>query len=141
MNYFGPSRAKARAAANPWSALTPSERQKIHQDKAECKRIVECLSGAGPTLEAAAHRVLIADWYDSLWWQARALLGFLVLLLLVGGTALVYRVATAGSYSAAAKDIYANLGDSTTGVEALAQPFPLVQTPIYRDAGPPSWVT
>ena len=140
MNYFGPSRANARAAVNAWTELTPAEKRKLDNDG--CKRVVECMRRAGPILEEAAHRIHVSDWRDRLLDRAKIIATLFLLLLVVGGYALVYEVATAGSYTEAAKDIYAGVtgAGATTGVQGLNLPFPLVSTPVYPDPGPPSWI-
>jgi len=99
---------------------------------------------AGPTLETAAHRILVADWWEQIFLKARLLGGFLIALLLLGGSALVYRVVTADSYRTAAKDVYSSLrGGGVTpsidNVPALNQSYPLLPTPRIPDPGPPSW--
>lgn len=144
MDYLGPSRAKARAGANAWSELTAAEEKRIHNDKPECKRIVECLKHAGPTLEAAAHRILVSDWKADLLHKAQIIGGILLVLLLIGGYALVYRVIDATGYAKAAESVYSSLRGGTTGtsvdnVPALHQPFPLLPTPRISDPGPPGW--
>lgn len=137
MNYFGPSRANARAAVNAWTELTPAEKRKL--DNNGCKRVVGCLRRAGPVLEEAAHRIHVADWRQRLLARAKTITALLLLLLFVGGYALAYEVATAGSYTEAAKDIYGAFAD-ISNKHKLQQPFPLVSTPVYPDPGPPSWV-
>ncbi len=144
MDYLGPSRAKARAGANAWSELTTAEEKRIHNDKPECKKIVECLKRAGPTLEVAAHRILTNDWWNDWIQKIKLFLLLAIGLLLLGGYGLVYRVATANSYSEAANDVYSTLvegqgGPSMNDIPAHNQPYPLLPTPHIPDPGPPGW--
>ena len=131
MDYLGPSRAQSRASANAWSELGEAELKKIHGDQPECKRVVECMKRAGPTLETAAHRILVADWRRMIWQRVQAISIFILLLFLVGGYALAYRVATAGSYSKAAGAVYSGV---------LGRASAITSTPSFADPGVPSWL-
>ncbi len=140
MDYLGPSRANARAAANPWPALTAAEQKKLAEASPECKRVVGCLKAVAPVLEDAAHRILQDEWRSSLWRRVQTFASLLLLLAILGGMGLVYKVVTANNVPAAIHDVYDALVGPTTN-SALQQPFPLVHTPTTLDPGPPSWAT
>jgi hypothetical protein len=138
MDYLGPSRARSRASNNPWTALTAAERKKLADGGPECKRVVGCLERVAPVLETAAHRILVDDWRSRIWRKIQLILALLLLLFLVGGYALAYRVATAGSYTKAAGDVYGTFFGQPAD-SGLQQPFPLIHTPAVHDPGAPSW--
>ncbi len=138
MDYLGPSRVHARASNNPWPALTAAERKKLADAGPECKRVVGCLERVAPVLEGAAHRILQDDWRANMWRRAQAFTTLFLLLVILGGMGLVYRVATAGTVPAAVRDVYDALAGSGSS-PALHQSFPLIHTPTVHDPGAPSW--
>ena len=112
MDYlFGPSRATAKAAHNPWEKISKADLNKYltKQDKQHCKRVAECLMAMAPLLEEAAHQVVVEEWWKDLWLQARIALVALFILLLLGGLSLVTAVIYAGSVPEVIKAIYARL--------------------------------
>lgn len=112
MDYlFGPSRATAKAAHNPWAKISKADLNKYltKQDKQQCKRVAECLMAMAPLLEEAAHQVVVEEWWKDLWLQARIALVSLFILLLLGGISLVTAVIYAGSVPEAIKAVYARL--------------------------------
>jgi len=112
MDYlFGPSRATAKAAHNPWAKISKADLNKYltKQDKQQCKRVAECLMAMAPLLEEAAHQVVVEEWWKDLWLQARIALVSLFILLLIWGISLVTAVIYAGSVPEAIKAVYARL--------------------------------
>ena len=112
MDYlFGPSRATAKAAHNPWEKISKADLNKFltKQDKQHCKRVAECLMAMAPLLEEAAHQVVVEEWWKDLWLQARIGLLALFILLLLGGISLVTAVIYAGSVPEAIKAVYGRL--------------------------------
>jgi len=112
MDYlFGPSRATAKAAHNPWAKISKADLNKYltKQDKQQCKRVAECLMAMAPLLEEAAHQVVVEEWWKDLWLQARIALVSLFILLLLGGISLVTAVIYAGSVPEAIKAVYNRL--------------------------------
>jgi maltodextrin utilization protein YvdJ len=112
MDYlFGPSRATAKAAHNPWAKISKADLNKYltKQDKQQCKRVAECLMAMAPLLEEAAHQVVVEEWWKDLWLQARIALVSLFILLLLGGISLVTAVIYAGSVPEAIKAVYTRL--------------------------------
>jgi hypothetical protein len=108
---FGPSRAAAKAAHNPWAKISKADLNKYltKQDKQHCKKVAECLMAMAPLLEEAAHQVVVEEWWKDLWLQARIVLLVLFILLLLGGISLVTAVIYAGSVPEAIKAVYARL--------------------------------
>lgn len=112
MDYlFGPSRATAKAAHNPWAKISKVDLNKYltKQDKQHCKKVAECLMAMAPLLEEAAHQVVVEEWWKDLWLQARIAFVTLFILLLLGGISLVTAVIYAGSVPEATKAVYARL--------------------------------
>lgn len=112
MDYlFGPSRATAKAAHNPWEKISKADLNKYltKQDKQHCKRVAECLIAMAPLLEEAAHQVVVEEWWKDILHQARIVVLGLFILLLLGGVSLVTTVVYAGSVPEAIKAIYARL--------------------------------
>ena len=112
MDYlFGPSRATAKAAHNPWEKISKADLNKFltKQDKQHCKRVAECLMAMAPLLEEVAHQVVVEEWWKDLWLQARIGLLALFILLLLGGISLVTAVIYAGSVPEAIKAVYGRL--------------------------------
>lgn len=112
MDYlFGPSRATAKAAHNPWEKISKADLNKYltKQDKQHCKRVAECLMAMAPLLEEAAHQVVVEEWWKDILHQARIVVLALFILLLLGGVSLVTAVIFAGSVPEAIKAIYAKL--------------------------------
>ena len=111
MDYFGPSKAIAEAAQNPWSKIKDADLNKYLKDNSECKRVAECMRAMAPMLETAAQQVLIDDWWASFWRKLRIMTTIILLLFLIGGVSLIYAVATAGSYKKAIETIYSGIQD------------------------------
>ena len=112
MDYlFGPSRATAKAAHNPWEKISKADLNKYltKQDKQHCKRVAECLMAMAPLLEEAAHKVVVEEWWKDILHQARIVVLGVFILLLLGGVSLVTAVIFAGSVPEAIKAIYAKL--------------------------------
>lgn len=112
MDYlFGPSRATAKAAHNPWAKISKADLNKylIKQDKQQCKKVVECLVAIAPLLEESAHEVVVEEWWKDLWLQARIVFVVLFLLFLLGGISLVTAAIEAESVRDAIKAVYARL--------------------------------
>lgn len=140
--YFGPSRSQAKLAHNPWSKLKQSDIEKIEQTE-ECKRMVGCMKKIGPVLENAVHRVMVDEWWVRMIWRGQMLLITLLLLALLGGTGLVYKVATASSYSEAFDEVFST-AQGKVSAEAqkkqLGGQFPTILIPDYPDPGKPGWM-
>ena len=112
MDYlFGPSRATAKAAHNPWEKISKADLNKYltNKDKRHCKKVVECLVAIAPLLEEAAHEVVVEEWWKDLWLQARIAFVVVLLLFLLGGISLVTAALEAESVRGAIKAVYARL--------------------------------
>jgi len=113
-HYFGPSRSQAKLAHNPWSKLKQTDIEKLEQT-GECKRMVGCMKKIGPVLENAVHRVMVDEWWVRMIWRSQVLFFSLLLLALIGGTGLVYKVATASSYRQAFDDVFSSARGKVAG--------------------------
>jgi len=140
-HYFGPSRSQAKLAHNPWSKLKQTDIEKLEQT-GECKRMVGCMKKIGPVLENAVHLVMVEEWWVRMIWRGQMLLVGLLLLAMLGGTGLVYKVATASSYSEAFDDVFSTARGKVSKAqkEKLGGRFPTIMIPDYPDPGKPRWL-
>jgi len=140
-HYFGPSRSQAKLAHNPWSKLKQTDIEKLEQT-GECKRMVGCMKKIGPVLENAVHRVMVDEWWVRMIWRSQVLFFGLLLLALIGGTGLVYKVATASSYRQAVDDVFSSARGKVSEAQKkqLGGRFPTILIPDYSDPGQPGWL-
>jgi len=140
-HYFAPSRTQAKLAHNPWSKLKQTDIEKLEQT-GDCKRMVGCMKKIGPILENTVHRVMVDEWWIRMIWRGQMLLIGLLLLTLLGGTRLVYNVATASSYSQAFDEVFSTAQGKVSEAqkEQLGQHFPTILIPNYPDPGKPGWL-
>lgn len=137
-HYFGPSRSQAKLAHNPWSKLKQTDIEKLEQT-GDCKRMVGCMKKIGPALENAVHRVMVDEWWVRMIWRSQMLFVGLLLLALLGGTGLVYKVATASSYSEAFDEVFSTAQGKVSEAQKrqLGGRFPTILIPDYPDPGKP----
>jgi len=111
---FGHSRVTAKAAHNPWAKISMADLDKFltKQNKRGCKRVAECLAVMAPLLEEAANKIIIEEWWKTVWLQTRIVIFVLFLLLLFGGMSLVTEVVYSGSYIKAIKTIWNRLKEN-----------------------------
>lgn len=125
---FNPRLVISKASHNPWDHVTKEERRKLDQASPECKRTIECMKWIGPILEQVSHRMLVEDFWMRMLWRFQAFITLILLLLLVGGFTLTYKVVMAKSYSQAADAVFDTLKYDVGNADNTCDP------------GPPGWL-